>query len=192
VDFIRTTPEQSRLEAIVEAIFEAGARILQRHGVAASNTNAVPALAGVSVGTLYQYFANKDAILIAMARSEPGEALAGVVSGPRSKRGAPDVEPARATVRAALKAMNWSRWRKPIVARLLLSLAAFDKLRFLLYMSPYGDNILKPDPRLRSDAGAHPGGGRRADHARRARRRRRQRIGARGRLRQGADLPLFR
>ena len=70
--------------------------------------------------------------------------------------------------------------------------AAFDKLRFLRYMSPYGDKILQPDPGLRSDAGAHSGGGRRADHARRARGRRDQRAGARGRLRQGADLPLFR
>ncbi len=99
IDFIRTTPKQSRSEATVEAIFAASARILQRNGVAAFNTNAVAALAGVSVGTLHQYFANKDAILIAMARRELGEALAGVVSGLRSKRGAPDVEPARAAGR---------------------------------------------------------------------------------------------
>ncbi|MGD1035876.1 MAG: helix-turn-helix domain-containing protein [Roseiarcus sp.] len=81
LDFIRTTPKQARSEATVEAIFEASARILQRQGAAAFNTNAVAAaLAGVSVGTLYQYFANKDTILIAMARKELGKTLADAVS----------------------------------------------------------------------------------------------------------------
>jgi AcrR family transcriptional regulator len=120
VDFIRTTPKQSRSEATVAAIFEASARILQRRGVAAFNTNAVAALAGVSVGTLYQYFANKDAILVALARRELGEALAGVVSGLRSKRGAPDVEPARAAVRAVLKAFGGrQRFRKLLIETLI-------------------------------------------------------------------------
>jgi AcrR family transcriptional regulator len=120
VDFIRTTPKQSRSEATVAAIFEASARILQRHGVAAYNTNAVAALAGVSVGTLYQYFANKDAILIAMARRELGEALAGVVSGLRSKREEPDIEPTRAAVRAVLKAFGGrQRFRKVLIETLI-------------------------------------------------------------------------
>jgi AcrR family transcriptional regulator len=120
IDFIRTTPRQSRSKATVEAIFEASARILQRHGVSAFNTNAVAALAGVSVGTLYQYFGDKDAILIAMARRELDEALASVVSGLRSKRGAPDVEPARAAVRAVLKAFGGrQRFRKVLIETLI-------------------------------------------------------------------------
>jgi AcrR family transcriptional regulator len=54
----------------VQVIFEATARILQREGRAALNTNYIAECAGISVGTLYQYFPNKEAILVAMARNE--------------------------------------------------------------------------------------------------------------------------
>jgi AcrR family transcriptional regulator len=54
----------------VQVIFEATARILQREGRAALNTNYIAESAGISVGTLYQYFPNKEAILVAMARNE--------------------------------------------------------------------------------------------------------------------------
>ena len=45
-------------------------RILQRDGAAGLTTNGVAALAGVSIGTLYQYFPNKEAILDALADRE--------------------------------------------------------------------------------------------------------------------------
>jgi AcrR family transcriptional regulator len=54
----------------VEIVLEATARILQRKGRAALNTNHIAELAGISVGTLYQYFPNKEAILVAIARRE--------------------------------------------------------------------------------------------------------------------------
>src|SRR5262249_61214728 len=70
VDFVRRTPRQERAQDTVQVIFEATARILQREGRAALNTNYIAECAGVSVGTLYQYFPNKEAILVAMARNE--------------------------------------------------------------------------------------------------------------------------
>jgi AcrR family transcriptional regulator len=63
-------PKQARAKATCAAIFEATARILEADGETALNTNRIAAMAGVSVGTLYQYFPNKQAILIAMAHSE--------------------------------------------------------------------------------------------------------------------------
>jgi len=63
-------PKQARARATCAAIFEATARILEAEGEAALNTNRIAATAGVSVGTLYQYFPNKQAILIAMAHAE--------------------------------------------------------------------------------------------------------------------------
>lgn len=66
----RKIPRQSRARASVEAIFEAAAQIVERDGPAALTTNAIAARAGVSIGTLYQYFANREAILIAMGRRE--------------------------------------------------------------------------------------------------------------------------
>jgi AcrR family transcriptional regulator len=68
----RRTPKQARSRAACEAIVEAAAQILERGGADALTTNAVAERAGVSIGTLYQYFPDKQAILIAAARRELG------------------------------------------------------------------------------------------------------------------------
>ncbi|TWT01683.1 TetR/AcrR family transcriptional regulator [Reyranella sp. CPCC 100927] len=60
---LRKRPEQDRSRATVEAILEAAARILARDGYGGFTTNHVAAKAGVSVGTLYQYFPNKESLL---------------------------------------------------------------------------------------------------------------------------------
>jgi AcrR family transcriptional regulator len=66
----RRKPKQSRALATRAAIFEAAAQILEREGEARFNTNRIAERAGVSVGTLYQYFPDKHAILVQMARAE--------------------------------------------------------------------------------------------------------------------------
>jgi AcrR family transcriptional regulator len=70
--FQRRSPKQARARATVEAIVEAAAQILERGGPEALNTNDVAERAGVSIGTLYQYFPDKQAILLAAARRELG------------------------------------------------------------------------------------------------------------------------
>ena len=62
----RRTPRQERSQVTVDAIFEAVARIVATQGEAALTTNRIAELAGVSVGSLYQYFPSKEAILVAM------------------------------------------------------------------------------------------------------------------------------
>ena len=59
----RKAPRQARAQATYDAILEAAARILETDGLGALNTNAVAARAGISVGSLYQYFPSKEAIL---------------------------------------------------------------------------------------------------------------------------------
>lgn len=66
----RRQPRQARALATREAIFEAAAQILETEGEAGFNTNRVAERAGVSVGTLYQYFADKQAILAGIAFRE--------------------------------------------------------------------------------------------------------------------------
>lgn len=66
----RRTPQQKRSQFTRDAIFEATAQILETQGEAALTTNKIAERAGVSVGTLYQYFANKEAILVGIARRE--------------------------------------------------------------------------------------------------------------------------
>jgi AcrR family transcriptional regulator len=80
VDLVRRTPRQVRAQDTIEIIFEATARILQRQGRAALNTNYIAECAGISVGTLYQYFRNKEAILVAMARRELADDEARVIT----------------------------------------------------------------------------------------------------------------
>lgn len=62
----RRTPRQARSQALVEAILEATARILAERGYAGTNTNLVAERAGVSVGSVYQYFPNKDSLVTAL------------------------------------------------------------------------------------------------------------------------------
>ncbi|MET0309488.1 MAG: helix-turn-helix domain-containing protein [Sphingomonas sp.] len=63
-------PLQARAREKVELILEAAIRLLEKGGPAALTTNAVAERAGVSIGSLYQYFANKEAILDALADRE--------------------------------------------------------------------------------------------------------------------------
>src|SRR3990167_2638635 len=62
----RRSPRQERSQFTVDAIFEAVARIVATQGEDALTTNRIAEVAGVSVGSLYQYFPSKEAILLAM------------------------------------------------------------------------------------------------------------------------------
>ena len=66
----RKRPIQARSAQVVEALVEAAARILEAQGVGGLTTNAVAARAGVSIGSLYQYFPGKGAIIAALIRRE--------------------------------------------------------------------------------------------------------------------------
>ena len=59
----KNSPKQDRSRATVDAIVEAAARILQREGHDALNTNRLAEVAGVSVGSLYRFFGNKELVL---------------------------------------------------------------------------------------------------------------------------------
>jgi AcrR family transcriptional regulator len=72
----RKLPKQARSETTVEAILEAAAQIFERHGYAAGTTNRIAERAGVSIGSLYQYFPNKDAILLALVHRHLAEGMA--------------------------------------------------------------------------------------------------------------------
>lgn len=64
----RKMPRQARAQATVEAILDATAHILVAGGHAGVNTNRVAEAAGVSIGSLYQYFPGKEALLTALRR----------------------------------------------------------------------------------------------------------------------------
>ena len=64
----RKAPKQARSREMVDVILEATARVLAGRGYMRTNTNAVAEVAGVSVGSIYQYFPNKDALIAAVHR----------------------------------------------------------------------------------------------------------------------------
>ena len=58
----RKLPQQERSRVTVEAILEATARILVEEGYDRANTNRIAERVGISIGSLYQYFLNKESL----------------------------------------------------------------------------------------------------------------------------------
>jgi AcrR family transcriptional regulator len=73
---VRKQPRQARAQATVHAVLEATVQVLERDGVDAATTTRIAEVAGVSVGTLYQYFSHRDAIFNALQDREFERALA--------------------------------------------------------------------------------------------------------------------
>jgi len=69
----RKSPCQTRSRATVDAILGAAAQVFAAHGYAAGTTNRIAARAGVSIGSLYEYFPNKDALLVALLEAHIAE-----------------------------------------------------------------------------------------------------------------------
>ena len=74
----RKHPRQPRSIATVDAIVEAAARVFSERGYAGGSTNRIAQTAGVSIGSLYEYFPNKGSILVAVAERHLGRMMADV------------------------------------------------------------------------------------------------------------------
>lgn len=64
----RKRPLQSRSRDTFEIILQASSELLSRDGLVEFNTNQIAERAGISIGSLYQYFPNKEAILATIIR----------------------------------------------------------------------------------------------------------------------------
>ncbi len=69
----RKKPVQRRSRNTVEAILSAAAQVFEEFGYAAGTTNRIADRAGVSIGTLYQYFPSKEAIAVALLERHVSE-----------------------------------------------------------------------------------------------------------------------
>lgn len=131
----RKRPVQERSRALCARILDEAARIFDRLGYHATTTNAVAAAAEVSVGSLYQYFPNKDALLVALADRHLDEVRPLVVALSLQMRAEqPDVE--RLSRELVDAAMQWNAtdrlhellWRAPRSQPIVERLAALDQL----------------------------------------------------------------
>ncbi|MGK9165381.1 TetR/AcrR family transcriptional regulator [Inquilinus limosus] len=108
----RKTPGQARSVETVAVILEAAARILEERGLTGYTTNAVAVRAGVSIGSLYQYFPGKDALTAALIEREAAVLLSDIAAA----REEPDAQAALTRMIAAAVAYQM---RRPVLARLL-------------------------------------------------------------------------
>jgi AcrR family transcriptional regulator len=95
----RKQPQQQRAAETVHAIVTAVERVLHAHGAKGLTTNRIAEVAGVSVGTLYQYFPNKQALVGALQERVLSQLLDTFRAG--LEAGAKDSMPALATRIAA-------------------------------------------------------------------------------------------
>jgi AcrR family transcriptional regulator len=148
----RRLPTQARAEKTIETILAATAHILRTEGEAALTTNRIAQRAGFSIGSVYQYFPDKAAILLALAQRERQVLTTRV--GNELRRALPqDLESvARIVLKTLIDAITArQKGRKTIVLNLLrhqefggLSVAA-DELAQLLV----GLLSAAPHPQLR-------------------------------------------
>jgi AcrR family transcriptional regulator len=97
----RKEASQHRSRATVDALVDATARILVREGFDKASTNRIAAVAGVSVGSLYQYFPSKEALVAAVIERHQQEIMQ-VVRGELAKATKQPIE--RTLVAVAVRA----------------------------------------------------------------------------------------
>jgi AcrR family transcriptional regulator len=100
----RKTPIQARSTVTVEAISEATIQVLLRHGAERLTTTRVAGRAGVSVGTLYQYYPNKQSLLFAVFEHHMNNVAAKVEAACESACHKPLAEMTREMVEAFVDA----------------------------------------------------------------------------------------
>jgi AcrR family transcriptional regulator len=96
----RKTPVQTRAAVTVGAISEATIQVLLKHGVNRLTTTRVAERAGVSVGTLYQYYPNKQSLLFAVLADHLDKVAAAVEAACEQAHGTPLADMVRAVVEA--------------------------------------------------------------------------------------------
>ncbi len=148
----RKKAKQARARETVDAILEATAHILRERGPAKLSTNAVAKRAGVSIGSLYQYFPNKESLVVQLARRRAAghlEHLGGLV-------GSSLEEAVQAFVTASIASQRADpELQSAITAAILshgLAMVTEDLRRardlVAAFLIVHRDRLIAPDPRM--------------------------------------------
>lgn len=130
----RKSPRQARSQLTVASILEAAAQLLETQGMAGFNTNAVAGRAGVSIGSLYQYFPSKDALTLALLRREAERFYA-------DASGALALADGAGALRRLIQAAVRQQLERPELARLLDEQEGRPELRAVLDKQRFGTLI---------------------------------------------------
>lgn len=118
---MRRTPQQDRAHQRVTAILDAAEQVFGDRGYDAATTNRIAAAAGVPVGSIYQYFDDKESVLAAVAQRWRADLLA------HYEAPAPDPTPAALSAALLLPMLKYGEARIPFT-RLMLSDHAIPRL----------------------------------------------------------------
>lgn len=121
---LRKKPEQDRSRATVAVILEAATRVLVRDGYGAFTTNRVAEKAGVSIGSLYQYFPNKESLLDELVRRHRHAIEDGIAVAAPQARDLPFAD----VVRAAIEHVARAHLVDPSLHRVLSDTAPLGNL----------------------------------------------------------------
>ncbi|MGO8790502.1 MAG: TetR/AcrR family transcriptional regulator [Terriglobia bacterium] len=116
----RKTPVQARATVTVEAIAEATIQVLLSHGADRLTTTRVAERAGVSVGTLYQYYPNKQSLLFAVLEHHLDKVTAAVEAACDRARHKPLADMIKEVVEAFVDA----KMERPDISMALYRIAA--------------------------------------------------------------------
>lgn len=105
----RKQARQPRAQVTVEALLEATGKVLATDGIERLSTNRVAEVAGVSIGSLYQYFPNKEALITGLIEHSHQELLAAVLRALAANHERSLREIAEQVLRALLETMRGSR-----------------------------------------------------------------------------------
>ena len=100
----RKRPRQERSKATVDTILAATARVLVKKGFDGLTTNAVAEQAGVSIGSLYQYFPSKEALVAALIEQHIEEMNAAILSELTRVAQLPMAQAVRAVIELTIRA----------------------------------------------------------------------------------------
>ena len=120
----RRKPTQARARETIDVILRATAQVLIEDGYDRASTNRIAKAAGVSVGSLYQYFPNKQAVVAALADAHVGATLA-VVERSLQEHAA---SPLRESIPHVIEALIASQQIDPELHRVMVQQAPVDSL----------------------------------------------------------------
>jgi AcrR family transcriptional regulator len=155
-DRMRKRPQQARSEATVEAIVEATGQVLGSHGREHTTTNRIAERAGVSIGTLYQYFPGKESLIAAFVkhRIEADQAVLEALMRDGVDRPPRDV--LVTTSRAFVAMMRDNRALYCDMVELMPFVGYLDELRSsMTALAEFAARYLASRPEVNSDADLH-------------------------------------
>jgi len=111
----RKKPQQRRAHVTIDTIFEATIQVLLASGLEGVTTIQIAERAGVSIGSLYQYFPNKRALMAAVVRRHVGQVVDATILACESAHGKPIADMCATMMNAFVDAKT----RRPEVSRAL-------------------------------------------------------------------------